>query len=228
MTIPSLFPSAYMLFRLLKLLPSLQHFSPAFSFLLATALPSPFFFLMIRRPPRSTLFPYTTLFRSARCPPDPPRSPKIEDRNSKFESALTLLDLHQGSVFQPAADDGVAAGDDFVARLQAGFDLDVGVVGDAGLDTALVYFVALADEDDALEPFALGAGLLLLDLFIRDVRVVVALVARGLLAVLLLRFLGGELAVGGAHGDALDGDGDAVHNRLGVDVGRGAHAWARA
>src|SRR2546421_8088739 len=33
-----------------------------------------FFFLMIRRPPRSTLFPYTTLFRSRRgvprrCPP---------------------------------------------------------------------------------------------------------------------------------------------------------------
>src|SRR5258708_31540143 len=25
---------------------------------------------MIRRPPRSTLFPYTTLFRSAQCPPD--------------------------------------------------------------------------------------------------------------------------------------------------------------
>src|SRR2546428_11078503 len=28
------------------------------------ALSSVFFFLMIRRPPRSTLFPYTTLFRS--------------------------------------------------------------------------------------------------------------------------------------------------------------------
>src|SRR6266480_5539747 len=28
-----------------------------------------FFFLMIRRPPRSTLFPYTTLFRSPRRPP---------------------------------------------------------------------------------------------------------------------------------------------------------------
>src|SRR3712207_8062212 len=26
-----------------------------------------FFFLMIRRPPRSTLFPYTTLFRSVGC-----------------------------------------------------------------------------------------------------------------------------------------------------------------
>src|SRR6266702_5683199 len=39
-------------------------------------LPSPFFFfLMIRRPPRSTLFPYTTLFRSpgsGRCRPSPP------------------------------------------------------------------------------------------------------------------------------------------------------------
>src|SRR3712207_8741482 len=36
-----------------------------------------FFFLMIRRPPRSTLFPYTTLFRSHRAllrdpPPDRP------------------------------------------------------------------------------------------------------------------------------------------------------------
>src|SRR3712207_7573909 len=32
-----------------------------------------FFFLMIRRPPRSTLFPYTTLFRSTRraCAPRP-------------------------------------------------------------------------------------------------------------------------------------------------------------
>src|SRR5215472_18780606 len=32
-----------------------------------------FFFLMIRRPPRSTLFPYTTLFRS--LPPCTPRPP---------------------------------------------------------------------------------------------------------------------------------------------------------
>src|SRR5258708_22220447 len=34
---------------------------------------SPFFFLMIRRPPRSTLFPYTTLFRSLRGHDRPPR-----------------------------------------------------------------------------------------------------------------------------------------------------------
>src|SRR5688572_32121691 len=40
------------------------------SFFIHDALPissaSKFFFLMIRRPPRSTLFPYTTLFRSHR------------------------------------------------------------------------------------------------------------------------------------------------------------------
>src|SRR2546430_9561921 len=34
-------------------------------------LPFFFFFLMIRRPPRSTLFPYTTLFRSRQGRPPP-------------------------------------------------------------------------------------------------------------------------------------------------------------
>src|SRR3712207_9501011 len=33
-----------------------------------------FFFLMIRRPPRSTLFPYTTLFRSRRVAAAGPRA----------------------------------------------------------------------------------------------------------------------------------------------------------
>src|SRR5437899_6853315 len=36
------------------------------SFSAALFIPISFFFLMIRRPPRSTLFPYTTLFRSRR------------------------------------------------------------------------------------------------------------------------------------------------------------------
>src|SRR6266446_9394855 len=62
-----------------------MHFLPFFEF----------FFLMIRRPPRSTLFPYTTLFRSGlgRCPNDivsarrrPPGSLRnrfaVEDRKS--------------------------------------------------------------------------------------------------------------------------------------------------
>src|SRR5437870_13539686 len=49
-----------------------------------------FFFLMIRRPPRSTLFPYTTLFRSGRAhrrrAPSPRRRrrvrPRLRDRKS--------------------------------------------------------------------------------------------------------------------------------------------------
>src|SRR6266850_7107421 len=50
-----------------------------------------FFFLMIRRPPRSTLFPYTTLFRPARLrrhhggvirPPRVPAAPREPDRKS--------------------------------------------------------------------------------------------------------------------------------------------------
>src|SRR5260221_5296880 len=41
-----------------------------------------FFFLMIRRPPRSTLFPYTTLFRS--------RSPRI-DPPSRGRPGLDLV-----------------------------------------------------------------------------------------------------------------------------------------
>src|SRR5437667_9887716 len=39
-------------------------FSPLFYALILSFLLILFFFLMIRRPPRSTLFPYTTLFRS--------------------------------------------------------------------------------------------------------------------------------------------------------------------
>src|SRR2546422_5780969 len=65
-----------------------------------------FFFLMIRRPPRSTLFPYTTLFRSdlrrrgvgraagwlalvgAGAAPAPPRS---EEHTSELQSRLHLV-----------------------------------------------------------------------------------------------------------------------------------------
>src|SRR2546430_11946512 len=44
-----------------------------------------FFFLMIRRPPRSTLFPYTTLFRSENGP-----SLRLELVGSEFEKARSL------------------------------------------------------------------------------------------------------------------------------------------
>src|SRR5688572_32494833 len=67
-----------------------------------------FFFLMIRRPPRSTLFPYTTLFRSMR-----------RDRGVQGRGGLPGAIAHAGDFFaectgagqrQPAAvaGDGVA------------------------------------------------------------------------------------------------------------------------
>src|SRR3712207_6994255 len=42
---------------------------------------------MIRRPPRSTLFPYTTLFRSASC-----RRPSCGTSNSASEAAFGVRD----------------------------------------------------------------------------------------------------------------------------------------
>src|SRR4051812_50224995 len=55
-----------------------------------------FFFLMIRRPPRSTLFPYTTLFRSGltrrlrATPPFPPLVDQVDgvDRSEEHTSEL--------------------------------------------------------------------------------------------------------------------------------------------
>src|SRR5260364_306857 len=58
-----------------------------------------FFFLMIRRPPRSTLFPYTTLFRSRpRCPrarcrrntSAPPR-PRPDRKSTRLNSSHQII-----------------------------------------------------------------------------------------------------------------------------------------
>src|SRR2546430_5753701 len=43
-----------------------------------------FFFLMIRRPPRSTLFPYTTLFRSAELEPAAQVGARVTLTTSEF------------------------------------------------------------------------------------------------------------------------------------------------
>src|SRR6266496_5603898 len=50
-----------------------------------------FFFLMIRRPPRSTLFPYTTLFRS--CRPRPRARPSPQARRP-FDAHATRSEEH--------------------------------------------------------------------------------------------------------------------------------------
>src|SRR5437868_7447299 len=49
-----------------------------------------FFFLMIRRPPRSTLFPYTTLFRSKVCVVPRPRGSRRGLRQSSFSQHRPL------------------------------------------------------------------------------------------------------------------------------------------
>src|SRR6266487_6522918 len=58
-----------------------------------------FFFLMIRRPPRSTLFPYTTLFRSGGCRPHGRRGGPVrgrgrgrsEEHTSELQSPVHLV-----------------------------------------------------------------------------------------------------------------------------------------
>src|SRR5258707_11011147 len=50
-----------------------------------------FFFLMIRRPPRSTLFPYTTLFRSLLPDVTPPISRKDPAGTSHLEQCAQKL-----------------------------------------------------------------------------------------------------------------------------------------
>src|SRR3712207_8366886 len=46
-----------------------------------------FFFLMIRRPPRSTLFPYTTLFRSPECAMGSDLTAVVEATNTVLAAA---------------------------------------------------------------------------------------------------------------------------------------------
>src|SRR5476651_2769945 len=53
-----------------------------------------FFFLMIRRPPRSTLFPYTTLFRSWSDPGRPSGRPPLSTWPSQDRKSTRLNSSH--------------------------------------------------------------------------------------------------------------------------------------
>src|SRR5216684_8251072 len=56
------------------------------------------FFLMIRRPPRSTLFPYTTLFRSRRWPWAGPRPRPPGPRARRRDRKSTRLNSSHGYI----------------------------------------------------------------------------------------------------------------------------------
>src|SRR2546425_10847985 len=104
--------------------------------------PLVFFFLMIRRPPRSTLFPYTTLFRShgrgdagteaacgclryrARRPPHPARAQDVapahrtpDHRRARLASPIVELypavDVQGGRVARSASPDPPAVAPQF-------------------------------------------------------------------------------------------------------------------
>src|SRR5690349_22881231 len=78
----------------------MSYYSLSFSF---------FFFLMIRRPPRSTLFPYTTLFRSRLAAAAPDRAQELARR--------ALADMKRIEFRHP--DTAPAAGDRKSTRLNS-------------------------------------------------------------------------------------------------------------
>src|SRR6266542_6527532 len=62
------------------------------------SVPFLFFFLMIRRPPRSTLFPYTTLFRSRSPPGRPPGARRGAWPAPRRDRKSTRLNSSHGSI----------------------------------------------------------------------------------------------------------------------------------
>src|SRR3712207_7461909 len=72
-----------------------------------------FFFLMIRRPPRSTLFPYTTLFRSSLA---------LTQRSQEGRSGLSLGGI--GGRKRRAKAAPIQRGNDAVGRYQSVHSLD--------------------------------------------------------------------------------------------------------
>src|SRR3712207_8187172 len=76
-----------------------------------------FFFLMIRRPPRSTLFPYTTLFRSVRGAPGLTAADSIAMIREELRRAPAQLVLWQTGAVEAARNLDL---DEFAATLDMG------------------------------------------------------------------------------------------------------------
>src|SRR5690348_18429558 len=81
-----------------------------------------FFFLMIRRPPRSTLFPYTTLFRSSfsawyqKYPRSSRKVPWIFTSVPKIRARRKEKDMPEGN-------DGAARSEEHTSELQSSVHL---------------------------------------------------------------------------------------------------------
>src|SRR6266496_5268152 len=110
-----------------------------------------FFFLMIRRPPRSTLFPYTTLFRSHRGRAEHPRpAARPADQADRLADAVhergDVLLQARGGVVRVVARQPSAAG----ARQVAGEP--VGEVGEQSLPGDVAIPDPAVDQDQRRPP----------------------------------------------------------------------------
>src|SRR2546429_3198485 len=73
-----------------------------------------FFFLMIRRPPRSTLFPYTTLFRSS----DYFSAPRLE--LNTFQNCTRFAVVGEADIFEnDLAREEIARSEEHTSELQS-------------------------------------------------------------------------------------------------------------
>src|SRR5688572_32244344 len=76
-----------------------------------------FFFLMIRRPPRSTLFPYTTLFRSPVRRQGPGRAGRTPGGAAGASRRRTVALWHR--LFESERDTGKARSEEHTSELQS-------------------------------------------------------------------------------------------------------------
>src|SRR5260221_10894931 len=80
-----------------------------------------FFFLMIRRPPRSTLFPYTTLFRSSHLPSLIRAMRRLVAEAERRKPAFAILTDFPG--FHNEATHGANRSEEHTSELQSHSDI---------------------------------------------------------------------------------------------------------
>src|SRR3712207_9340699 len=101
-----------------------------------------FFFLMIRRPPRSTLFPYTTLFRSEVEVPEVMVHEKAHEMVESFERSIRSQGMDPEQYYELAGTDHAA----FEERVMP--DAEDTVRKELVLDAVATAEGIVADEDE--------------------------------------------------------------------------------
>src|SRR4051794_41767495 len=102
-----------------------------------------FFFLMIRRPPRSTLFPYTTLFRSQ-------NEPQLRDENAHNDKSVhgVLNPTYQAGLRRDAVQPDIEAERKKRDEIEAGKSYCSRRFGGATCDDKSAQIYARFDKND--------------------------------------------------------------------------------